>query len=152
MRFAGTRMEGFLGDDRPNFGEMSQKGLALRNKEETTATDLMGKTAATGISEAGKVEAAGIVGAAQSSLANAQGQASIMSGIGKIGGAFIGAGIDAGGGGLFGNNTNDFSVGDATSFGMSSKQADWLSTPGNYTETVIDGNNVGPTSFNAWDF
>ena len=102
MRFAGTRIEGFMGDDSPNFGEMAQKGLALRNKEETTATDLMGKTAATGIAEAGKVEAANITGAAQSALANAKGQASIMSGIGKIGGSFIGAGIDAGafGGGI----------------------------------------------------
>ena len=62
MRFAGQRIEGFLGDDRPDFGEMAQKGLAMRNKEDTTATDLMGKTASTGIAEAGKVEAAGIVG------------------------------------------------------------------------------------------
>ena len=91
MRFAGTRMEGFLGGDGPNFGDMSQAGLKMRNKESTTATDLMGKTAATGIAEAGKVEAANITGAAQTALANAKGQAAVMSGIGDIAGSFIGA-------------------------------------------------------------
>ena len=72
MRFAGTRMESFMGGDRPDFSVLAQKGLANRTEESTTATDLMGKTAATGISEAGKVEAANIVGAAQASLASAQ--------------------------------------------------------------------------------
>ena len=96
MRFAGSRMEGFLSSDRPDYGTMAQKGLAIRNKEETTATDLMGQTAATGISEAGKVEAANITGAAEAALANAKGQAAIMGGIGDIAGSFIGAGIDAG--------------------------------------------------------
>ena len=151
MRFAGTRMEGFLGDDRPDFGSMVQKGAAIRNKESTTATDLMGKTAATGIAEAGKVEAANITGAAQTALANAKGQAAVMSGIGDIAGSFIGA-IPKGGGGTFANNTNDFSASDATSMGMSQNQADWLSTPGNFTETVIDGNGAGPTTFGTWDF
>ena len=89
MRFAGTRMEGFLGGDGPNFGDMSQAGLKMRNKESTTATDLMGKTAATGIAEAGKVEAANITGAAASALASAKGQASIMSGLGSIAGSAI---------------------------------------------------------------
>ena len=97
MRFAGTRMEGFLSDDRPDYGEMAQKGLALRNKEETAATDLMGKTAATGIAEAGRVEAANITGAAQAAVANAQGNAAIMKGIGGIASSAIGA-IPTGGG------------------------------------------------------
>ena len=91
MRFAGTRIEGLLGSDRPDFGSLAQKGLANRTQESTAATDLMGKTAATGISEAGKVEAANITGAAAQSLANAQSQASIMSGIGQIAGSAIGA-------------------------------------------------------------
>ena len=91
MRFAGTRMESFMGGDRPDFSALAQKGLANRTEESTTATDLMGKTAATGISEAGKVEAANIVGAAQASLAQAQGQASIMSGLGSIASSAIGA-------------------------------------------------------------
>ena len=96
MRFAGTRMEGFLGDDRPDYGALSQKALANRTAESTAGTELMGKTAATGIAEAGRVEAANITGAAQTSLANAQGNAAIMSGIGDIAGSFIGAGIKSG--------------------------------------------------------
>ena len=36
--------------------------------------------------------------------------------------------------------------------GMDPGQADWISTPGNYTETVIDGDGIGPTTFNTWDF
>ena len=100
MRFAGTRMEGFLGDkNRPDFGNINETGLAIRNKESTTYTDLMGKTAATGIAEAGKVEAAGIVGAAQASAAQAQGQAAIMEGIGGIASSAIGAFGGGGGGG-----------------------------------------------------
>ena len=92
MRFAGTRMESFLGDDnRPDFGNITESALAYRNKEDTAYTDLMGQTAATGIAEAGKVEAAGIVGAAQASAAQAQGQASIMEGIGGIASSAIGA-------------------------------------------------------------
>ena len=91
MRFAGTRMESFMGGDRPDFSALAQKGLANRTEESTAATDLMGKTAATGISEAGKVEAANIVGAAQASLASAQAQGSMFSALGQIGGAAIGA-------------------------------------------------------------
>ena len=102
MRFAGTRMEGFLGNDRPDYGSLSQKGYANKVTERNAGTDLMGKTAATGISEAGKVEAANITGAAAASFANAQGQAAVMGGIGDIAGSFINAGIDAG---TFGGGT-----------------------------------------------
>ena len=103
MRFAGTRMESFLGDDnRPDFGNITESALAYRNKEDTAYTDLMGQTAATGIAEAGKVEAAGIVGQAQASAAAAQGQASIMEGIGGIASSAIGA---FGGGGFGGGST-----------------------------------------------
>lgn len=91
MRFAGTRMEGFMDTKGPKFGDMAIQDLSNRNRESTTATDLMGKTAATGIQAAGAVEAAGIVGGAQAGLANAQGQAAIMSGIGQIAGSAIGA-------------------------------------------------------------
>ena len=104
MRFAGTRMESFLGDEnRPDFGNITESALAYRNKEDTAYTDLMGQTAATGIAEAGKVEAAGIVGAAQASAAQAQGQASIMKGIGGIASSAIGA-IPTGGGSSIGQS------------------------------------------------
>jgi hypothetical protein len=99
MRFAGTRMEGFLNNDAPKFGELTQKSYANRIAEETAGTELMGKTAATGISEAGKVEAAGIVGAANASLASAQGNAAMMEGIGGIASSAMGAFGGGGGGG-----------------------------------------------------
>ena len=128
MRFAGTRIEGFMGGDSPNFGQMSQAGLKMRNKEETTATDLMGQTASTGISEAGKVEAANIVGAAQQGLASAQGTASILGGIGKIGGSIIGAGIDAG---TFGGGSTDY--GSNLKINEVDKYMDGFSNPDTYS-------------------
>ena len=97
MRFAGTRIEGFLGDDKPDYGATVSNASTLRSQESQAVTDVMGKTAAAGIKAAGDVESANIVGAAQSALANAQGQASIMSGIGEIGASAIGA---FGGGGF----------------------------------------------------
>ena len=104
MRFAGSRIEGFMGsDNRPDFGNINETGLAIRNKESTTATDLMGQTAATGIKAAGDVEASKIVGAAQASAAQAQGQASIMKGIGGIASSAIGA-IPTGGGSSIGQS------------------------------------------------
>lgn len=103
MRFAGTRMEGFLNNDAPKFGDLAQRGYANRVEEDTAATDLMGKTASTGIAEAGKVEAAGIVGAAEANLAQAQGNAAMMEGIGGIASSAIGAfgGMGGGGGSSF---------------------------------------------------
>lgn len=149
MRFAGTRIEGFLGE-KPNYGALASGASRLASKEGQAVTGLMGKTAATGISAAGRVKAAEITGAAQEQMASAQSQAAMMGMIGQIGGAGITA---AGKAGLFGgNNTNDFSVGDATAMGMSQNQADWLSKPGNFTETVIDGSNVSTPTYGTWDF
>ena len=91
MRFAGTRIEGLLGADKPDYGQTVSNASTLRSQESQAVTDVMGKTAAAGITAAGDAESANIVGAAQSSLANAQGQAAIMKGIGQIGGAAIGA-------------------------------------------------------------
>ena len=91
MRFAGTRIEGLLGNDKPDYGQTVSNASTLRSQESQAVTDLMGKTTASGIKAAGDVEAANIVGAAESALASAQGQASIFEGIGQIGGAAIGA-------------------------------------------------------------
>lgn len=92
MRFAGSRIEGFLGDkNRPDFGNMTESALAMRNKEDTTATDLMGQTASVGIKAAGDVQAQNIVSEAQAGVAQAQGQASMMEGIGSIASSAIGA-------------------------------------------------------------
>ena len=90
MRFAGTRIEGFMGD-RPDYGEAVSDASTLRSKESQAVTDVMGKTAAAGINAAGKAESAKITGSAASALARAQGQAAVMEGIGQIGGAAIGA-------------------------------------------------------------
>lgn len=98
MRFAGTRMEGFLNKDRPEYGDLAQKGSSLLSKESAAATDLMGQTASTGIAAAGAVEASSITGAAQQALAEAQGNAAMMSSIGNIASSAISA-IPRGGGG-----------------------------------------------------
>ena len=128
MRFAGTRIEGFMGgDDSPNFGQMAQKSHAIRNKEETTATDLMGQTAATGIKAAGDVEAAKIDGQARSALASAQGQASMMKSIGSIGSSLIGAIPTGGGGGGIG----DWSGGGVATSGMDYSSA--FNDPGTFS-------------------
>ena len=130
MRFAGSRIEGFMGgDDSPNFGEMAQKSLAIRNKESTTATDLMGKTAATGIQAAGAVEAAEITGDAQKALANAQGQAQMMSSIGQIGSSLIGGiGSLGGSSGGYGSNLKIDEVG---------KYTDAFNTPNTYNFSLF---------------
>ena len=67
MRFAGTRIEGFLGDS-PDYGKIVSGGSTLKSKEGQAATDLMGKTAAAGISAAGEVKGAEITGAAQRAM------------------------------------------------------------------------------------
>jgi len=95
MRFAGSRIEGFLGDT-PDYGGLASGSSKLKSKEDQAITGLMGKTAATGISAAGKVKGAEITGAAQQAMASAQSQAAMMGMIGKIGAAGITA---AGGGG-----------------------------------------------------
>ena len=90
MRFAGTRIEGFLGD-KPDYGALASGADSLRSEESQAATGLMGKTAAAGISAAGQVKGAEITGAAQQAMASAQSQAATMGMIGQIGGAAISA-------------------------------------------------------------
>ena len=90
MRFAGTSMTNFLAD-RPDYGQTVSNASTLRSQEGQAITDAMGKTAAAGINAAGKVKSAEITGAAEAALASAQGQASIMKGIGQIGASAIGS-------------------------------------------------------------
>ena len=101
MRFAGTRIEGFLGD-KPDYGALASGADSLRSKESQAATGLMGKTAAAGISAAGQVKGAEIAGKAQQAMASAQSQAAMMGMVGKVAGAGIGA---AGEAGLFGGGS-----------------------------------------------
>ena len=107
MRFAGQRVsdysggatgvENFMGDS-PDYGKTVQASSNIDRQKQTNSIDQQSKMTNTGIISSADAEAAKITGAAASSLANAQGQASIMSGIGQIGGSIIG-GINIGGGG-----------------------------------------------------
>ena len=89
MRFAGTRIEGFLGD-RPDYGKTAQQAGMLQSKEKSTYTDLQGKVASAGIGAAAEVESAGIIGAPQASAAADQATGSMFSALGQIGGAAVG--------------------------------------------------------------
>ena len=90
MRFAGTRIEGFLGDS-PEYDALASGASKLASKERQAITDIMGKTAAAGVSAASKVKAAELAGAAQQQMASAQGQSAMMGMIGQIGGSAISA-------------------------------------------------------------
>ena len=107
MRFAGQRVsdysggatgvENFMGDS-PDYGKTVQASSNIDRKKLTNTIDQQSKMTNTGIMSSADAEAAKITGAAQASYADAQGQASIMQGIGQIGGSIIG-GINVGGGG-----------------------------------------------------
>ena len=132
MRFAGTRIEGFLGD-KPDYGKIATGASTLRSKESQAATNLMGQTAAAGISAAGQVKGAKIKGEAQSALAQAQGNAAVMKTFGQIAGAGITAAGDAG---LFGHN-----YGDPGTFGngrgIDHTDYSWNASPKNYEPGAI---------------
>ena len=111
MRFAGQRVSNFTGGvtgvedymtDSPDYGESAQAASNINREETVNSIGKQSDTLNTGITSGAQVEAAAITGAAQSALANAQGQASIMSGIGQIGGSIIGGmnfgGVSGGGG------------------------------------------------------
>ena len=104
MRFAGMRMENFMDPNRPDMGGVAMN-QDTRNSQFTQASnEAQAYVGATGVKTAGEVEAAGIIADAQAGVAQAQGQASIMEGIGGIAssalGAFGGGGGSAIGGGV----------------------------------------------------
>ena len=100
MRFAGSApVTDFLAKSMDH-GAVAQKAQETRSAVNQAGVEAQGQTAARGITAAGEVEAASIVGAAQQSLANAQGQAAMMKGIGGIASSAIGA-IPTGGGSTF---------------------------------------------------
>ena len=97
MRFAGMRMENFMDPNRPDMGGVAMN-QDTRNSQFTQASnEAQAYVGATGVKTAGEVEAAGIIADAQAGVAQAQGQASIMEGIGGIASSALGA---FGGGGL----------------------------------------------------
>ena len=101
MRFAGSRIEGFLGDS-PDFGKVAQNAGVMQSKEKAAITGLQGKVASAGIGAAAEVESAGIVGAAQASAASDYATGSMFGALGQIGSAAIGT-IPTGGGGIGGS-------------------------------------------------
>ena len=104
MRFAGTRMEGLLGADRPDFGEISQKAGKMQSAEKSAYTDMQGKVGAAGINAAATAEAAAITGAAQASAAESQANGQMFGQIGSLVSSGIGA-IGTGGGSNFSSPT-----------------------------------------------
>ena len=99
MRFAGSRIEGLLGNGRTDFGGMAQKAGSLQSDEIAAINDMQGKVGATGITAAAQAEAAEITGAAAASAANSQANASMFSTLGSIGSSAIGAFGGGGGAG-----------------------------------------------------
>ena len=102
MRFAGTRIEGLLGNERTDFGALAQKAGTMDSAERSAYTDMQGKVGAAGITAAGQAEAAKITGAAAASAANSQATGSMLSSIGGIASSAIGAFGGGGGGGSVG--------------------------------------------------
>ena len=99
MRFAGSApITDFLNKS-VDMGSVAQKAAENRSALKNAGTQLQGELGASGINAQGEVEAAGILGAAQAGLASAQGNASVMSAIGKIGGSAVSAFGGAGGAG-----------------------------------------------------
>ena len=110
MRFAGApEITSFLSKNKPDFGQMSQSMDNFRSQSEQASVGLQGQVGAQGIRAAGEVEAAGIIGQAQASAAQAQGNASMMEGIGGIASSALGAFGGGGGSGYsFGSYTPKF--------------------------------------------
>ena len=102
MRFAGSRMENFMNNDGPDYGAMAINNDTRNTEFFNASNDAQAHVGATGIGEAGKVEASGVIADAQAGLAQAQGNASMMKGLGDIATGALGAfGGSGGGGGSF---------------------------------------------------
>jgi len=98
MRFAGMRMEGFMNDDRPDYGQMAINNDNRQTEFVNKSNEAEAYVGATGIKTAGDVEAAGIIADAKAGVAQAQGNAAMMEGIGGIASSALGA-FGGGGGG-----------------------------------------------------
>lgn len=98
MRFAGMRMEGFMDPNRPDMDGIAMNHDSRQSDFVAASNEAQAMVGSTGITTAGEVEAAGIIADAQAGVAQAQGQASIMEGIGGIASSALGA-FGGGGGG-----------------------------------------------------
>ena len=109
-RFAGDNIAAYLSsDNRPDFGELSQKADDMRTDEANAYTDMAGETTAQGISTSAAVAGNELVQDAVGKLAGAQGEAQMMSSIGDIGSSLIGGLGSFGGGGGGGGTGKGYS-------------------------------------------
>ena len=150
MRFAGMRMENYMDPNRPDMDGLVMAGDTRQTNLVNKQNEAEAFVGATGVKTQGDVEAAGIIADAKAGLAQAQGNAAMMEGIGSIASSALGA--YGSGGGVGSSLGSSFNATDAQTMGVSKAQTDWLSTPGNYAETTITGDGIGPTSFKSWDF
>jgi hypothetical protein len=93
-------MENFMDPGRPDMGGMAMNQDKRHSQHAIASNEAQSYVGATGVKTAGEVEAAGIIADAQAGVAQAQGQASMMEGIGGIASSALGA--FGGGGGLGG--------------------------------------------------
>ena len=98
MRFAGMRMENYMDPNRPDMDGIVMAGDTRQSNLINKQNEAEAYVGATGIKTQGDVEAAGIIADAKAGLAQAQGQAAMMEGIGGIASSALGA-IPVGGGG-----------------------------------------------------
>ena len=92
MRFAGDDIASYLkNDNRPNFGKLSQQADTMRADEANAYTGLDARVGAQGISTAAAVEGNKLMADARAKVAEAQGNASMMSSLGSIGSSLIGS-------------------------------------------------------------
>ena len=103
MRFAGMRMENYMDPNRPDMDGIVMAGDTRQSNLINKQNEAEAYVGATGIKTQGDVEAAGIIADAKAGLAQAQGQASILEGIGGIASSALGAFGGGGGGGVGGS-------------------------------------------------
>lgn len=145
---AGEQIQNYLDPNRPDYGGIalatSESGSALKRALMALNADVAGAK----LMYDASIEAAKMGAAGAENLANA---GTFAAGLGA-GAKAISAGIGAiplpGGGGGVG----DFSIDDAVwEGGLDLPTATHFNTKGNYTETLIDGSNEGPSIFKSWN-
>ena len=113
MRFAGDDIASYLkNDNRPNFGKLSQQADTMRTDEANAYTGLDARVGAQGISTAAAVEGNKLMADARGKVAEAQGDAQMMSSLGSIGSSLIGAFTPSSSGAGTGSGLSGYSYSD----------------------------------------
>lgn len=90
MRFAGSRISDFMSSG-PDMGKISMNHDTRGTEFTMASNEMQSEIGAAGIGAAAEVESAGIMADAQAGLANAQGNAAMMSSLGDMAGSALGA-------------------------------------------------------------